>query len=70
MIDNGDILIVDDTHASLRLLTDVLTKEGYQVRPADSGELALSSVAAKLPARPAHRVGARPADRIETPLRP
>jgi PAS domain S-box-containing protein len=49
MIDKGDILIVDDTHASLKLLTDILTKEGYQVRPADSGELALSSIAAKLP---------------------
>jgi DNA-binding response OmpR family regulator len=49
MIDKGDILIVDDTHASLRLLTNILTREGYQVRPADSGELALSSVASKLP---------------------
>ncbi|RPI05823.1 MAG: response regulator [Ignavibacteriae bacterium] len=49
MIHKGDILIVDDTHASLKLLTDILTKEGFQVRPADSGELALSSVAAKLP---------------------
>jgi DNA-binding response OmpR family regulator len=49
MTDKGDILIVDDTHASLKLLKDILTKEGYQVRPADSGELALSSVAAKLP---------------------
>jgi DNA-binding response OmpR family regulator len=35
MTDKGDILIVDDTHASLKLLTDILTKEGYQVRPAD-----------------------------------
>ena len=31
----ADILVVDDEIASLRLLTDILTKEGYQVRPAD-----------------------------------
>ena len=29
----ADILVVDDTIASLRLLTEILTKEGYQVRP-------------------------------------
>ena len=38
-LDHADILVVDDTHASLRLLTDILTAEGYRVRPADSGEL-------------------------------
>jgi two-component system sensor histidine kinase/response regulator len=45
----GNILVVDDTHASLKLLTELLTAEGYQVRPADSGELALVSTAAKAP---------------------
>ena len=45
----GAILAVDDTLASLKLLTDILTAEGYEVRPANSGELALASVAARLP---------------------
>lgn len=35
------ILAVDDTPASLRLLTDILNAEGYQVRSAINGELAL-----------------------------
>lgn len=45
----GNILVVDDTHASLKLLVDLLTEEGYLVRAADSGKLALASVAARLP---------------------
>ena len=32
----GFILAVDDTPASLRLLTEILTAEGYDVRPADT----------------------------------
>lgn len=44
-----DILVVDDSHASLKLLVDILEKDGYHVRPANSGELALRSVQAKLP---------------------
>jgi diguanylate cyclase (GGDEF)-like protein len=48
--DKGSILVVDDTHMSLKLMTAILTEEGYQVRPADSGELALASVAAMPPA--------------------
>src|SRR3954452_4762151 len=43
------ILVVDDDPRSLALLTGVLSGEGYSVRPADSGELALASIAAKLP---------------------
>ncbi|CDH43357.1 GGDEF domain-containing response regulator [Candidatus Contendibacter odensensis] len=43
------ILIVDDDLASLRLLMEILTAEGYQVRPADSGELALAAVEAQPP---------------------
>lgn len=39
------ILAVDDTPASLRLLTDILSAEGYQVRSAINGELALSAAA-------------------------
>ena len=45
----GTILIVDDTLDSLKLLAEILTAEGYRVHPADSGELALASVASSLP---------------------
>ncbi len=45
----GYILVVDDTLTSLKLLVELLTAEGYQVRPADSGELALAAVAAQPP---------------------
>lgn len=45
----AEILVVDDTHANLRLLTSLLGANGYKVRPASSGEIALRSVAAKLP---------------------
>ena len=45
-----EILIVDDTTANLELLTDILTQAGYKIRPASSGELALRSVKAKIPA--------------------
>jgi len=37
----GEILIVDDTPANLRLLTAMLAEQGYSVRPARNGELAL-----------------------------
>jgi DNA-binding response OmpR family regulator len=45
----GTILAVDDTHDSLRLITEILTTAGYRVHPADSGELALASVVASPP---------------------
>jgi PAS domain S-box-containing protein len=45
----GIILVVDDTPESLLMLVNILNAEGYQVRPADSGELALASVAAAKP---------------------
>ena len=45
----GTILIVDDDQSSLKLLAKILTSQGYQVRPADSGELALTAVAAQTP---------------------
>jgi DNA-binding response OmpR family regulator len=41
--DLGAILIVDDSAETLRFLTQILSQQGYQVRPADSGELALAS---------------------------
>lgn len=37
----GQILAIDDTPASLRLLTEILKAEGYEVRSAISGEVAL-----------------------------
>jgi PAS domain S-box-containing protein len=49
MNDKGTILIVDDIPADLELLVDTLTAQGYQVLPAESGELALASVAARPP---------------------
>ncbi|MDG4595312.1 MAG: PAS domain S-box protein [Candidatus Contendobacter sp.] len=45
----AEILVVDDTPANLKLLADILTEQGYRVRPASSGVLALRSVAAKAP---------------------
>jgi len=45
----GEILIVDDTPANLRLLTTMLTEQGYGVRPARNGELALMSARAVPP---------------------
>jgi putative nucleotidyltransferase with HDIG domain len=46
---NDYILAVDDTPASLRLLTDILASEGYQVRSAINGELALRAATAQPP---------------------
>ena len=47
--DKAQILIVDDSSASLKLMTTLLTNQGYQVRPASSGPLALRSVAIETP---------------------
>lgn len=38
----GNILVVDDTPANLKLLTEVLSQDGHTVRPAPSGRLGLS----------------------------
>ncbi|NEQ78035.1 MAG: EAL domain-containing protein [Okeania sp. SIO2C9] len=40
----ADILIVDDTPENLRLLSRMLTKQGYNVRKAISGQMALRAV--------------------------
>ena len=45
----GNILVVDDTPANLRLLTKLLSDNGYEVRPAPNGTLALKSVELILP---------------------
>jgi PAS domain S-box-containing protein len=49
MIDASDILVVDDDAENLALLTDMLAAEGYHVRAADSGRLALESAGALPP---------------------
>src|SRR6266849_7730676 len=49
MTDGSSILVVDDDRKSLALLTNMLAAEGYDVRPADSGQLALASAALKPP---------------------
>jgi putative two-component system response regulator len=49
MNDRGTILVVDDETESLRVLAGILQLEGYTVRPANSGELALASIAAQPP---------------------
>ncbi len=43
------ILVVDDEADSLKLLTDILDAQGYEVRAANSGKLALASAAAHRP---------------------
>ncbi|NIV40735.1 MAG: SpoIIE family protein phosphatase, partial [Anaerolineae bacterium] len=40
----GDVLIVDDTPANLRLLAQMLAENGFQVRPVPDGALALAAV--------------------------
>ncbi len=47
--DQQEILVVDDTPASLQLLTGILTGHGYRVRPSSDGRFALQSVASELP---------------------
>ncbi len=48
-ISHGHILIVDDTPDNLRLLSGLLTTQGYDVRPVPSGRLALSGARADPP---------------------
>lgn len=45
----AEIVVVDDTPANLKLLAGLLSEQGYRVRPASSGALALRSVNAKIP---------------------
>ena len=44
-----EILVVEDTSMVLKLLTDILSVEGFQVRSADTGEMAVRSVVSKSP---------------------
>jgi DNA-binding response OmpR family regulator len=45
----GEVLVVEDTPASLKLLADLLAQAGYAVREAPDGELALWSAKARAP---------------------
>ncbi len=45
----GEILVVDDIPANLKLLMDLLTSQGYKVRPAIAGEQALSAIKMRKP---------------------
>jgi sigma-B regulation protein RsbU (phosphoserine phosphatase) len=45
----GDILVVDDTPANLRLLAKMLSERGYRVRPVPDGALALAAARAEPP---------------------
>jgi len=47
--ENGSIVIVDDNPNNLQVLSSILQQEGYKVRPALSGELALRAIAASPP---------------------
>jgi len=49
-MDAGDILIVDDEIANLKLLTSLLEQHGYQVRPAERPQLAIDAALAQPPA--------------------
>lgn len=46
---DGNILVVDDTIANLRYLTEVLSKHGYTVRPVPDGKMALASAQSLAP---------------------
>ena len=48
-IPQGNILIVDDNPTNLRLLSKVLTRQGYEVRKALDGQMTLKSVRTLLP---------------------
>ena len=45
----GNILIVDDEPAALKLLRDILTADSHVVRPFNNGELALRSIMVEAP---------------------
>ncbi|MET0100210.1 MAG: response regulator [Sedimenticola sp.] len=46
---SGEILVVDDAAANLKLVSEMLAAQGYRVRPANSGELALTTISVKRP---------------------
>ncbi len=46
---NTDILVADDSLNDLRLIVEILSREGFNVRPAIDGEAALASIRAEAP---------------------
>ena len=48
-IDMADVLIVDDESANLKLLSELLGRAGYQVRPANNPQLAIDSALGQPP---------------------
>ena len=46
---SAEIMVVDDNPSNLKLLMDILSYEGYKVRVVNGGDLALRSVAYKIP---------------------
>ncbi len=44
-----NIFLVDDNQINLRVLSGILSNQGYDVRPATSGEMALSAIQVRLP---------------------
>lgn len=49
MTANSSILVVDDTRENLRLLSDLLSSQGYDVRPVPNGRGAISSARYRVP---------------------
>jgi two-component system, sensor histidine kinase and response regulator len=49
LANKGNIMVVDDTPASLKMLAGLLKDAGYRVRPVPSGSLALEAAAAEAP---------------------
>ena len=47
--ESNDILIVDDEIPNLKLLSEMLGREGYQVRPANTPQVAINSALAQPP---------------------
>jgi adenylate cyclase len=48
-VDQANILVVDDTPDNLRLLSTILTRQGYQVRKALNAQRALTTIQQSLP---------------------
>ena len=46
---NGDILVIDDIHDNLRLLTKLLVEHDYYVRPVSNGQKAILATQDQLP---------------------
>lgn len=49
LIRRTEVMVVEDTAASLALLSELLTQVGYTVRPAPGGAMALRSAQASPP---------------------